>query len=92
MRRMFTLNASVAEMAAQLFPCIICLSEVQPKHATTLFSDVGLQQDWPSRLCELLLTPVDRGNDLPAHTCCSGVGKVETLEHKDTQEASLGER
>ena len=82
MWRMFILNATVTEMAAQLLPCIICHSEVQPKHATALFSDVGLQQDWPSRLRKLLLTPVDRGNDLPVHSCCSRVGKVETLERK----------
>ena len=72
----------VPEMAAQLLLCRICLSEVQPKHATALYTDVGLQQGWPSRLRELLLVPVDRGDDLPTHICRSCVGKVETLERK----------
>ena len=67
----------VPEMAAQLLLCRICLSEVQPKHATALYTDVG-----PSRLRELLLVPVDRGDDLPTHICRSCVGKVETLERK----------
>ena len=69
-------------MAAQLLLCRICLSEVQPKHVTALFSVVGMQQGWPSRLRELLLVPVDRGDDLPTHICRSCVGKVERLERK----------
>ena len=72
----------VPEMAAQLLLCRICLSEVQPKHATALYTDVGLQQGWPSRLRELLLVPVNRSDDLPTHICRSCVGKVETLERK----------
>jgi len=38
------------EEAAMLF-CWICHSEVQPKYSTALFSDVRLQEDWPSHLC-----------------------------------------
>ena len=37
-------------VAAMLF-CQVCPSEVQPKYSTVLFSNVGLQEDWPSHLC-----------------------------------------
>ncbi len=33
--------------------CWVCLTAVQPKHSTALFSGVGSQHDWPSRLCEI---------------------------------------
>ena len=64
--------------------CRLCLSEVKSKHSTALFSGVGLQQNWPSRLRELLLVSVSRDDGLPSYICRSCVGKVETLERKLT--------
>lgn len=62
--------------------CRLCLCEVASKRAVTLFSEVGLQQDWPSRLRELLHVPVSIEDGLPQHICRSCSGKVETVERK----------
>ena len=69
-------------MAGKSVGCRLCLTEVKAKHSTALFSEVGLQQNWPSRLRELLLVPVCRGDGLPSHLCRSCLGKVETVELK----------
>ena len=52
------------------------------KRAIVLFGHVGLQQDWPSRLRELLHLPVSIEDELPQHICRSCSGKVETVERK----------
>ena len=52
------------------------------KRAVALFGHVGLQQDWPSCLCELLHLPVSIEDELPQHICHSCSGKVETVERK----------
>ena len=44
-------------------------SEGRPKYSAALFGDVGLCEDWRSRLCKLLLmsaVSVDSGDGLPA--------------------------
>jgi len=53
-------------MAAKLV-CRICISEVQPKHCTALFTEAGLQQDWLSYLHEMLLVLVESCDGLPVH-------------------------
>ena len=63
------------KVAAKLF-CQICRSEVQLKYSTVFFSDVGVQEDWPSHTAQMLL---ENDNSLPMHNCCSCVGKVERL-------------
>lgn len=62
------MRAILIEMAAKLVRHI-CISEVQPKHCTVLFTEAGLQQDWLSYLHEMLLVPVESCNGLPVHTC-----------------------
>ena len=44
-------------------------SEGRPKNSAALFIDIGLCEDWRSRLCKLLLmsaVSVDSGDGLPA--------------------------
>ncbi len=60
----------------------VCLSAVQLKHSTAIFSDVGLQREWPARLQELLLVPVAKDDGLPPQICRSCAGKVESQERK----------
>ena len=48
---------------------VIRRSEGRPKYSAARFGDVGLCEDWRSRLCELLLmsaVSVDSGDGLPA--------------------------
>ena len=59
---------SSQKVAAKHF-CRIRRSEGRPKYSAALFSDVGLCEDWHSRLCKLLLmsaVSVDSGDGLPA--------------------------
>ena len=58
------------------------LCELASKRAVALFSEVGLQQNWPSRLRELLRVPVSIEDGLSQHICHSCSGKVETVERK----------
>ena len=56
------------KVAAKHF-CRIRHSEGRPKYSAALFSDVGLCEDWRSRLCKLLLmsaVSLDSGDGLPA--------------------------
>ncbi len=62
--------------------CRVCLTDVQPKHSTALFSGVGSQHDWLSRLREILGVPVSIDDGLPQSICRSCAGRVETLERK----------
>ena len=62
--------------------CRLCLCELASKRAVALFSEVGLQQNWPSRLRELLRVPVSVEDGLSQHICRSCSGKVETVERK----------
>ena len=71
-------------ITATLVLCRLCLSEVKSKHSIALFSEVGLQQNWPSHLRELLFVSVSRDDGLPPYICRSCMGKVETLERKLT--------
>ena len=54
----------------------------QSKYSTALFSDVGLQEDWPSHLCMYLSCLLKMARVIPVHNCRSCVGKVERLEQK----------
>ena len=59
---------SSQKVAAKHF-CRIRHSEGRPKYSAALFSDVGLCEDWRSRLCKLLLmsaVSIDSGDGLPA--------------------------
>ena len=61
-------TCSCQKVAAKHF-CQIRSSEGQPKNSAALFIDVGLCEDWRSRLCKLLLmsaVSVDSGDGLPA--------------------------
>ena len=62
--------------------CRLCLCELASKRAVALFSEVGLQQNWPSRPRELLRVPVSIEDGLSQHICRSCSGKVETVERK----------
>ena len=68
---------SSQKVAAKHF-CRICRSEGRPKYSAALFSDVGLCEDWRSRLCKLLLmsaVSVDSGDGL--HAVPARVGEVK---------------
>ena len=62
--------------------CRLCLCELASKRAVALFSEVGLHQNWPSRLPELLRVPVSIEDGLSQRICRSCSGKVETVERK----------
>ena len=51
--------------------CRICLSSVETKHCTALFTETGLSQGWPSRVRDLLRVKVAKDDGLPSHICKS---------------------
>ena len=73
-------HAHTLKVTAKLF-CRICYSEVQLKYYTALFSDVRVQEDWPSHTAQVLLVTVEN-NSLSTHNCRSCVGKVEWFKWK----------
>lgn len=64
-----------------VFTCRICLSAVETKHSTALFTASGLSQGWPNRISELLHVEV-KDDSLPSHICRSCKRKVISLEEK----------
>ena len=62
--------------------CRICLSAVNRKHSTALFTATGLSQAWPSRIHDLLCIEVTKDDGLPSHICKSCRGKLVTIEVK----------
>ena len=61
--------------------CRICLSTVETKHSTALFTAAGLSQGWPTRIRELYVEVVN-DDGLPSHICRSCGGKVVSIEGK----------
>ena len=61
--------------------CRICLTAVEQKHSTALFSDKGLELKWSDRLSELLCVPVC-SDDLLEHICHTCRSRVESVEKK----------
>ena len=64
------------------FTCRICLSTVETKHSTALFTATCLSQGWPTRIRELLYVEVVKDDGLPSHICRSCRGKVVSIEVK----------
>jgi len=62
--------------------CRICLSAIESKHSTALFTAAGLSQEWPSRIGELLCVEIVKGDGLPNHICRSCKGRVISIEGK----------
>ena len=56
--------------------CHVRLSKGPPKHSTVLFSSVGLKEDLPGRLSQLLLVPFAGGSDLLPFI------RIESIERK----------
>ena len=46
--------ARVLECSRMAVCCRVCLSAVEPKHSTALFTAKGVELRWPERLTELL--------------------------------------
>ena len=62
--------------------CRICLSVVETKYSTALFTKTGLSQGWPSRIRDLLCVEVAKDDSLPSHICKLCRGKLVTIEGK----------
>ena len=76
--------ARVLECSRMAVCCRVCLSAVEPKHSTALFTAKGVELRWPERLTELLCVPVSDSDKLPGYICRSCRSKVESLESKLT--------
>lgn len=70
--------ASVTTRATRV--CRLCRSLVLDVKATSLFTSMGLVNQWPSRIESLLNVPVSKDDGLPTHICCKCKTRIVNLE------------